>query len=126
VPLKICQSSANACIQFGQERPFVAYSGSKVYNPWVARGHVATPCSRLLGKDASATRLHFTALSASIRAGAPTSVPWGNCIGAMDVDTVYGRSLKAPQPPCLPFVRKPRLPSRGFFICPDRPNGAEG
>ena len=25
----------------GQERPFVTYSGSKVYNPWVARGHVA-------------------------------------------------------------------------------------
>ena len=24
----------------------------------------------------------------------------------------------SPQPPCLPFVRKPRLPSRGFFLCP--------
>ena len=58
-----------------EERPFVTYSGSKVYNPWVARGHVATPAVGYLGRmpAISAIRLHFTALSASIRVGAPTS-----------------------------------------------------
>ena len=64
----------------------------------------------------SAIRLHFTALSASIRAGAPTSVPCGNCIGAMGVDTVYGRSLKPPAPVPSVRLRKPRFPSRGFSL----------
>src|SRR6185312_16154901 len=106
----------NAGFQFGQERPFVTYSGSKVYNPWVARGHVATPAVVYLERmpAISAIRLHFTALSASIRVGA---LPCGNCIGAMSVDTVYGRSLKPPGPVPSVRLRKPRLPSRGFSLC---------
>ena len=110
-------SGLTRCIQFGQERPFVTYSGSKVYNPWVARGHVATPAVGYLGRmpAISAIRLHFTALSASIRVGAPTSVPCGNCIGAMGVDTVYGRSLKPPSPRAFRSSKEAPTPKPGLF-----------
>ena len=64
----------------------------------------------------SAIRLHFTELAASIRVGAPTSVPCGNCIGAMGVDTVYGRSLKPPSPRAFRSSKEAPIPSRGFSL----------
>jgi hypothetical protein len=75
----------------------------------------ATPAVGYLGRMPviSAIRLHFTALSASIRAGA---LPCGNCIGAMDVDTVYGRSLKPPSPRAFRSSKEAPTPKPGLFF----------